>query len=74
MNWIKLVYGPFGQSNMHCTLNLPQTSQERIEFNVPKLKSSEDLTVLIYTVPFSESLLCFEFCAIFFNMVAKLKT
>ena len=33
LNWFKLEYGPFGQSNIHRTLHLifAQTSQEGIE-------------------------------------------
>ena len=30
LNWFKLVYGLFGESIIHCTLNA-QTSQEKIE-------------------------------------------
>ena len=37
LNWFKLVYGQFGQINMHCTLGLRPASKES---NVPKLKSS----------------------------------
>ena len=40
LNWIKLVYGPFGQSNMQPVLYtqlLPRPARK--ELNVPKLKS-----------------------------------
>ena len=30
LNWFKLVYGLFGESKIHCTLNV-QTCQEKIE-------------------------------------------
>ena len=35
----KLVFGPFGQSNMHCTLDFCP-DKARKESDVPKLKSS----------------------------------
>ena len=37
-NWFKLVYGPFGQSNMHHTLDLCPNQAARKESNVPKLE------------------------------------
>ena len=50
-NWFKLVYGPFGQSNMHHTLDLCPNQAARKESNVPKLKSSSGLTVFsIYCI------------------------
>ena len=46
-NWFKLVYGQFGQSNMHCTFDFgPRPSRKKT--NVPQLKSSQGLTVQIY--------------------------
>ena len=48
LNLLKLVYGSFGQSKMHRTLDFCQA--ERKESNVPELKSSQELTVLIYIV------------------------
>ena len=46
MNWLKLVYGPFEQSNMHSTLDVPRPARK--EMNVLKLKSSKGLTALMY--------------------------
>ena len=49
LNCGKLVYGPFGQSNMHRGVHLisTRTRQEGNEY-VQKLKNSLELTVLIY--------------------------
>ena len=47
---VKIVNGPFGQNNMHLsTLDFcqDQTRPTRKELNVPKLKSSSGLTVII---------------------------
>ena len=45
----KLVYGPFGQSNMDSTLDFfPRPARK--EMNVPLLKRSLEITVLIYIV------------------------
>ena len=52
-NKIKLVYGPFGQSNMPSTLDFcPRPTRE--ETNVPLDKRSYELTVLIYTVTYTK--------------------
>ena len=47
LNWSKLVYGPFGQNKMHQTLDFCNRPARK-ELNVPKLKSSYELTILIY--------------------------
>ena len=47
MNWLKLVYEPFGaEQNALDTQFLPRPARK--ESNVPKLKSRYMLTVLIY--------------------------
>ena len=49
LNRFKLVYGPFGQINIQCTLNFcsdqPGIVLARKEWNVPTLNSSQGLTV-----------------------------
>ena len=46
LNQIKLVYGPFGQNNMHSTLDFcPRPARK--EANVPLNKRNYGLTVLI---------------------------
>ena len=40
LNWFRLVYGPSGQRNMHCTLNFTQSRLARKELNIPNLKST----------------------------------
>ena len=45
LNWFKLVYEPFEQSNMHRTLDFCPDNPENLELDVAQLKSSLDLTV-----------------------------
>ena len=51
LNWFKLLYGPFGLSNRHLLYTLVPRPATK-ESNVPKLKGSYELTVLIYTLHF----------------------
>ena len=47
LNQFEIVYGPFGQSNMHSTLDFCPIPARR-EVNVPLHKRSKELTVLIH--------------------------
>ena len=48
------MYGHFGQSNMHSIFDFG-SRPARKDSNVPQLKSSLELTVLLYIVPCKDS-------------------
>ena len=53
LNWFELVFGLFGQSNMHLTLDLISAQTSQREIKCTKGKKLLEITVLIY-------ILCFQ--------------
>ena len=72
-NWFILVYGQFGQSNSYHTFNFCPRSVRK-DSNVPLLKISQELTVLIYITilcTLSRIALLFLFATEFFFLFLK---